>query len=796
MTVQQGRLDATDTTKDMENFYSDSIVDRLSDVNRILHNGTQFVRLFLTKPQPTTAFRTNISGTVTSTSTPQYIDGSFLSEPTNDVNIITIGFATSTQDIFVPTTTITLYSKSFIDPTVGQWTVSTSLNNVDAEFNNSNFDAAISSIVDSAVILDGLSQFKYVITVSAPSVDSTGAGLPYWRLKHADDGAFDSVTEVEIVEPLIPTISYFDTDGNLASSTEFDESNILDACFDTPNDLFYTIRFNSDNVGTSTITLDDDFSDADAGTASGTNNFNSGRWTESSTNNQFLRTGNQLLYNVSTGKGQLETTFSFASDFDIQLDVIPTTVPNKNSWLTMNVLDTNNNTIMSEGVGLNRTTTSGVFFASYVSNLTNSTAGCQLREIRPLWHNTSSGTDSFTILFTSGNSWTVSGTQTGAITNATTGVLYDENIESGTPTEFIISCTSDPSPGQGFTFDLTTDEVVKAATSSGIIGVARSGSNFTTDNVLTSPTAGSSATSTIELFGNTISLSNFKADNFSVTTGSGTFPNVATFTVEKTDSDGVVQGVPLIDSFDVIGDPSKTYNDFLNGEVQIACTTSGSGGGFIYLKIENQLFKYANNISLGTEDGTSAIISTTAQIPTNEVHSFNWTHESGVFGTDPFLTYIDYDVGLDLVQLKTIDKDTLLNESDTKELFLNISDYATNRYRIFFDQGDFDTLYYVDSSNNLQSWNIDDRISAFMAVNAEDVTLPAGTAQETDVNADVINAWGEVLDGKVVTFAVTAGDGAITPSSDTTVSGGRATTRFTVGSTVGVSTVTATVTET
>ena len=83
-----------------------------------------------------------------------------------------------------------------------------------------------------------------------------------------------------------------------------------------------------------------------------------------------------------------------------------------------------------------------------------------------------------------------------------------------------------------------------------------------------------------------------------------------------------------------------------------------------------------------------------------------------------------------------------------------------------------------------------------MAVNAEDVTLPAGTSQQTFVNADVINAWGEELDGKVVTFAVTAGDGAVSPSSDTTVSGGRATTQFTVGSTVGVSTVTATVTET
>ena len=138
----------------------------------------------------------------------------------------------------------------------------------------------------------------------------------------------------------------------------------------------------------------------------------------------------------------------------------------------------------------------------------------------------------------------------------------------------------------------------------------------------------------------------------------------------------------------------------------------------------------------------------------------------------------------------------MLDTTNTKEVLLDISNYEINQFRVFYDQNDFDTLYFVDGSTNLQSFNLDDRISAFMAVNAEDTTLPAGTAQSTDVNADVINAWGEALDGKSVTFAVTAGDGAVTPSTDTTISSGRATTQFTVGSTVGVSTVTATVTET
>jgi len=146
----------------------------------------------------------------------------------------------------------------------------------------------------------------------------------------------------------------------------------------------------------------------------------------------------------------------------------------------------------------------------------------------------------------------------------------------------------------------------------------------------------------------------------------------------------------------------------------------------------------------------------------------------------------------------TLDPDTLLDTTSSKEILLDIANYETNQFRVFYDQNifDFDTLYFVDTSTNLQAFNLDDRISAFMAVNAEDITLAAGTAESTDVNADVINAWGEALGGKAVTFAVTAGDGAVTPSTDTTTSSGRATTQFTVGSTVGVSTVTATVTET
>lgn len=790
MAVQQGRLGATDTTKDMENYYNDAVASEVSDVDRSLHNGTQFARLVMRRPQPDTARGASFASPDTQIEVDEWIDGAFTSVgPVSPADLVIVGFGGR----LVSTSQIRLFSTTAIDSTPSAWTVSTSLNNLDSEFSDSSFEATIDS-VDAAIVSTPVgNQFRYTLNISAPSIDTTGDGLPWWRVAHTGSSAFAFVTEVQPLPPLTPTISYFDTDGSFASSFPFEQDNILDACYDTPNSRFYTIRFNTDNVGTSSISLSDDFSDADAGTASGTNNFNPARWEESSANPQFLRSSGQLVYNVADGNGQLETTYTLANDFSAVIDVNPIDITNDEQWFTLRALDDNNNTIMSEGVGYDAApTATGIWFSSYMANLSNSTASCQLREVRPLIHNAQTGTDSFVISYDGAN-WNVSGTLTGALTDASTGSLYTESTDPSTPLEFLISCTATPTVGEQFSFDLITTTTDKSPTATGIIGITRTGTSWDSAQGLVSGATVAADPVSIELFGNTTGSIDLQADNYDVS-GTGVFPQIAVFTVEKTDDEGDVTGTPLIESFDIIGDPSLTYNDFLDGRVQIACTSSGSGGGHVYIKVNNVLYKYANNVSLGTEDGTSASVSSTAQIAKDGTTSLNWTHESGIGGT-PFLTYLEYDETLDIVHVKTIDKDTLLDTTDTKEVLLDISDYNTNRYTIFFDQNDFDTLYYVDNSTNLQAFNLDDRISAFMAVNAEDTTLPAGTSQATVVTADVINAWGEALDGKDVTFQVTTGDGAVSPSTDTTVSGGRAFTQFVVGATVGVSTVTATVTE-
>lgn len=795
MAVQQGKLGATDTTVNMEDFYSDAVVIKLSDVDRIIENGLQIHRLVIQRPQANFSRSGNSSTPTMTIDAPQYIDGVFTPNPTAGTNLILIGFGTQ-----VPTAEIVLYSTTFIDPTLAGWTVSTSLNNLASEFSNSNFEASISSV--NQAIDGGTGQFKYTVDVTAPAVDTTGEGLPYWRIVHSGTNSFDDVTEVQIIEPLTPTISIFETDGDLASSVTFEEENILDACFSTPDDVFFTIRFNDSGVGTTALGPSDDFSEASAGAAAGSNDFNPARWDESTENSRFLRQSEELVYNVATGKGQLETTYALADNYQVEIDVSPVSLTTEPMWFSIRLLDSSNRVVASEGIGIETSpTSSGVFFATFIDNISNLTSSSQFREARPLWHNTASGTDSFEIIF-QGATWSVSGTQTGALTNATTGVPYTESIDTNTPLEFLISSSATPSVGEKFTFDLITHNTKKPPLSGGTLGVTVTGGFHITNNVLTTLATYPipSEALSVELFGNTNGSISLTGDDYVVTTtGEAIFPDIAVFTVEKVDADGLVVGSPLIEAFDIVGDPSKTYNDFLEGRVQIACSSSGTaGGGYIYIKVDNVLYKYPNSIALTSEDGTSATVSTTAEIEQDGTNSLAWTREPSINGL-PFLTYVEYDETLDLVNLKTIDESTLLNTSTDKKIFLDISDYGTNRYEIFYDQSagqGFTTIYYVDSSFNLQAFDVDDRISAFMAVNAEDVTLPAGTSQQTFVNADVINAWGEALDGKDVTFTVTAGDGAVSPSTDTTISGGRATTQFTVGSTVGTSTVTATVTET
>ena len=114
MAVQQGRLEPTDTGKDMivdaiegTDYYNDAVVSSVSDVTRGIHNGTQYVRLVLQRPQAVDAHRGATGTPDTLTAAAHYIDGSFTASPSSGVNLVRVGFASTQQ---VATTTVFLYS--------------------------------------------------------------------------------------------------------------------------------------------------------------------------------------------------------------------------------------------------------------------------------------------------------------------------------------------------------------------------------------------------------------------------------------------------------------------------------------------------------------------------------------------------------------------------------------------------------------------------------------------------------------------------------------------------------------
>lgn len=103
--------------------------------------------------------------------------------------------------------------------------------------------------------------------------------------------------------------------------------------------------------------------------------------------------------------------------------------------------------------------------------------------------------------------------------------------------------------------------------------------------------------------------------------------------------------------------------------------------------------------------------------------------------------------------------------------------------------------YSIYSNAELKQFNVDPTLSAFAAINVDDFSLRAGTSDTTTVRANVINCWGEPLQGKTVNFSVTQGDGAVNPASDTTDILGEAITDYNVGTTPGAVQITAVISD-
>jgi hypothetical protein len=294
-----------------------------------------------------------------------------------------------------------------------------------------------------------------------------------------------------------------------------------------------------------------------------------------------------------------------------------------------------------------------------------------------------------------------------------------------------------------------------------------------------------------ELFANGNSgTSDLALDNFSVV-GNETFSNVPVFTVEAVDANGdLVEIVGLTDSngqliqaFDVIND-TLSYNSFISNRVQIA--TDNQTNGSLYFKIGTDIYKYnKSQFPLTEEDGSNAVLFKAAVVPETTAYAFAYSGYSKAG-----LSYIEYDDIRESVYLKTISESTISGTNYESMLDVSSSDYPWA-----WDQNNFSVLYYV-SSASLKEYDMDEEDVAFCNVNSEEKIMAAGTASTSNITATVLNVYGEPLSSKMVTFSVSAGAGALSPSSDCTDVDGEALSVFTVGETVGITTITATASDT
>jgi hypothetical protein len=245
----------------------------------------------------------------------------------------------------------------------------------------------------------------------------------------------------------------------------------------------------------------------------------------------------------------------------------------------------------------------------------------------------------------------------------------------------------------------------------------------------------------------------------------------------------------FISDFDcgIVGTVQETvFGNYNQGRIML--TLDNDTPPNMYIKVLGNLYKFS------TSDPVSYTLGTIPNVTVGWMSSLNWVAYSG----QDYITYLYHDANGDY--LKRINDDTLVADASKvgftfSPVFTTTWTAGTN-YKLFFNQWDFDTCYFVDGSNSLKEFNVDLVMAAFIAVNTSDAIMAAGTGDQAIITAEVVNAYGDALSGKEVSFTTGGtGGGSILDSTVTTSGGGVATTTFQVGNNVGVTTITATVTE-
>ncbi|MCK5020268.1 MAG: Ig-like domain-containing protein [Candidatus Peribacteraceae bacterium] len=632
---------------------------------------------------------------------------------------------------------------------------------------------------------------SYETTMSGSYAEDS-SGKVFFKPSFADD-----LTEVEVLSTSSAIMEFWNSDGSSASSQTLVHDLYYDIVYDKSDDVYFTIRLNEDINGSGGI----GFSTSD--------NFNysvatldSTRWSESETETNFqVNTSSGTLdYLISSAAGRINTNYYMAADFTSVIDIGFNEINQIGSAVELRSIDTSTNNVFVSmalrGEWVDPSPKTSTWATYQVLKTTDTTAGTAAVKNLRIDLKYLSVSQTFTFVYSSvSEAWSVTSSVLGAMAVCTPGVDYTEGPIA------LLNMVHDGSPADSVQIVLSVNYQSYASGGadpwSWKLGLKRIGGSVVSQynqgagliNWVTYVDS-SILPLNLELFADgdsgTIDLS---MDNFSVT-GSETFSSVPVLTVEAVDANGdtvEVSGLTdvdgnLIKAFDVIND-TLTYNSFTGNRVQIASdNTSESSGGSIYVKIGGDIYKYnKSQFPLVTEDGSNAVLYKASVIPETSAYAFSYNGYSNAG-----LCYVEYDEVRAGTYLKTIDTTTA---SGTEyESFLDV---ATSDYPWAWDQNNFTVFYYL-SSTNLKEYDMDENDVAFCNVSSTEKIMAAGTSSTSEIDATVLNVYGEPLSAKSVSFLVSAGAGAVSPASDCTNASGIAETTYTVGETVGITTITST----
>jgi hypothetical protein len=290
-----------------------------------------------------------------------------------------------------------------------------------------------------------------------------------------------------------------------------------------------------------------------------------------------------------------------------------------------------------------------------------------------------------------------------------------------------------------------------------------------------------------------------------------------TYSMYKCDATGSNPSL-MVSGFDGDGQWANWWTTAVSGYVGLASTKDN-----IFVKVGANLYKFNQDIS-----GDWASIKASVPKVTNAFHYGNgvgcrnlaFQPASGTTSSG-YLIYSWYDTAIDSLYVRSIDCATMAYVP-TRWAMLSINDYGYAKEPLFINQLDPSSLHYIKPASyagpttvtgvtasgsvsseyravataaNLNVFNIDSNLAAFLNVNSSDTVMPAGIGAQADIIANVANCWGTTLSGKLVQFWVSSGDGGVFPAWAYTDGSGKAYTKFTTGANVGISNVAVVVNE-